>query len=93
MDQWRFQKVWPLDLRVVDDAIEKFEKLAESQLDMAVLFLSHGKADVARRRLEDLIERYGQSDAAKEARRMLKTVSRMIGMNDGGSYSATEIRH
>jgi FimV-like protein len=60
--------------RLVDDAIEKSEKLAESQLDMAQLFISHGKADVARRRLEDLIERYGRSEAANEARKMLKRI-------------------
>lgn len=60
--------------RLVDEAIEKSEKLAESQLDMAQLFISRGKTDVARRRLEDLIERYGRSDAAKEARLMLKRI-------------------
>ncbi|HUQ69613.1 MAG TPA: hypothetical protein VM165_08825, partial [Planctomycetaceae bacterium] len=59
--------------RLVDEAIEKSEKLAESQLDMAQLFFSLGKKDVARRRLEDLIERYGRSEAAREARKMLKT--------------------
>lgn len=60
----------------VDEAIEKSEKLAESQLEMARLFLSRGKVDVARRRLEDLIERYGLSDAAREARKLLKSVGK-----------------
>jgi TolA-binding protein len=60
--------------RLVDDAIEKAEKLAESQLDMAQLFMAHGKTDVARRRLEDLIKRYGQANAAKEAHEMLKRI-------------------
>lgn len=60
--------------RLVDDAIEKSEKLAESQLEMARLFLAHGKRDVARRRLEDLLERYSRSEAAKESRRILKTI-------------------
>lgn len=58
--------------QIVDDAIERAEKLAESQLEMARLFISHRKMDVARRRLEDLIERYGRSDAAREARKLLK---------------------
>ena len=58
--------------QIVDDAIERAEKLAESQLEMARLFISHCKMDVARRRLEDLIERYGRSDAAREARKLLK---------------------
>lgn len=57
---------------LVDEAIEKSEKLAESQLEMARLFIIHGKRVVARRRLQDVIENYGRSDAAKEARKMLK---------------------
>ncbi len=57
---------------LVDDAIEKADKLAESELEMSRLFIAHGKPDVARRRLEGIVERFGRSESAKEARRMLK---------------------
>ncbi|MCC7423518.1 MAG: hypothetical protein IT428_24850 [Planctomycetaceae bacterium] len=60
--------------QMVDEAIERAEKLAESQLEMARLFISHRKMDVARRRLEDLLERYGRSEAAQEARKLLKQI-------------------
>lgn len=59
---------------LVDEAIEKSEKLAESQLEMARLFTAHGKHDVARRRLQDVIENYARSDAAKEAKKMLRSI-------------------
>ncbi len=57
---------------LVDDAIARAEKQAESQIDMARLFMTHGKQEIARRRLTEVIELYAKSEAAKEARRMLK---------------------
>jgi Tfp pilus assembly protein FimV len=58
----------------VDEAIEKSEALAASQLDMARLFLTHGKTDIAQRRLQDVVENYGKSEAAKEARKLLTRI-------------------
>jgi FimV-like protein len=56
----------------LDQAIERLDKHAESQLNMAQLFIARGKTDIARRRLEELLELYGKSDAAREARKLLK---------------------
>ena len=58
--------------KLVDDAIERLDRLAESQLEMAQLFLNRGKLEIARRRLEEVVELYGKSEAAKEAKKLLK---------------------
>ena len=58
--------------KLVDDAIERLDRLAESQLEMAQLFLNRGKLEIARRRLEEVVELYGKSEAAKDAKKLLK---------------------
>ena len=57
---------------LVNQAIEKAEKLAEIQVEMARLFLARGKPDIARHRLTDVIENFRQSDAAQDARKLLR---------------------
>ncbi len=52
--------------------IEKSEKLASSQLQMAEWFLAEGKTDIARRRLQQLIETLPESTAAQHARKLIK---------------------
>ena len=59
---------------LVDEAIEKLERLAESQLDMARLFIDRGKIDIARRRLQEVVELYSKSDSAKAAKKLLKEI-------------------
>ncbi len=54
--------------------IEKSEKLATSQLHMAEWFLVQGKTDIAKRRLQLLIETLPQSTAAKQAAKLLQGV-------------------
>lgn len=51
--------------------IEKSEKLAASQLHMAEWFLVQGKTDIAKRRLQLLIETLPQSTAARQAETIL----------------------
>jgi outer membrane protein assembly factor BamD (BamD/ComL family) len=58
--------------QLVDEAIERLDRLAESQLEMARLFIDRGKIAIARRRLTEVVELYGKSDAAKEAKKLLK---------------------
>ena len=58
--------------KLVDDAIERLDRLAESELEMARLFIARGKTEIATRRLQEVIDRYGTSDAAKEAKTLLK---------------------
>lgn len=55
--------------------IEKSEKLAVSQLKMAEWFLSEGKNDIAKRRLQQLIETLPQSEASEQARVLLHTLT------------------
>ena len=57
--------------KLVDDAIERLDRLAESDLEMARLFLSRGKIEIAGRRLQEVIDRYEKSDLASEARNLL----------------------
>ena len=52
--------------------IEKSEKLASSQLQMAEWFLAEGKIDIARRRLQQLIETLPNSTSAKQAKKLMK---------------------
>jgi len=58
--------------QLVDDAIERLDRHAESQLEMARLFIDRGKIEIARRRLQEVVELYGKSESAKEAKKLLK---------------------
>lgn len=58
--------------QLVDDAIERLDRHAESQLEMARLFIDRGKIEIARRRLQEVVDLYGKSDSAKEAKKLLK---------------------
>ena len=48
------------------------DRLAESQLDMAKLFLENEKSDIALRRLKEIVAEYSGSAAAAEAKSLLK---------------------
>ena len=56
--------------------IARTEKLAESKLEMAQWFLEQQKTDIARRRLQEIVELFPESDASGKARQMLKTLGR-----------------
>ena len=55
----------------LDHALSRLDKIAESQLEMAQLFISRGKIEIARR-LQEILDLHGQTDAASEARKLLK---------------------
>ena len=57
---------------LLDQAIARQEKLAESRLEMAKMFLQNGKRMIAARRLRELVEQFSESPAADEAKQMLK---------------------
>lgn len=48
------------------------ERLAESQLDMAKLFLKKEKPDIALRRLKEIVVEFSGSAAAIEAKSLMK---------------------
>ena len=56
--------------RLLDQAIEKREKLAESRLEMAKMFLEKGKLEIAIKRLQEIVDEF--DGAANEANAMLK---------------------
>ena len=58
----------------MEAAIEKAEKLAESEMEMARLFLARGKDAIAQRRLELVLEKYPQSDSARNAEELLRQI-------------------
>ena len=58
--------------QLLDDAIQKNEKLAESGLEMAKLFIQKGRRQIAKRRLREIVEKFEGSEAAKEAKALLK---------------------
>ena len=60
--------------QLVDEAIERLDRLADSQLEMARLFIDRGKIEIARRRLQEVVELYSKSDSAKEAKKLLKGI-------------------
>jgi len=64
----------PLEVQkqLVDEAIERLDRLAESELEMARMFIGRGKIEIARRRLQEVVELYSKSDSAKEAKKLLK---------------------
>ena len=59
---------------LLEQAIQKRERLAESQLEMAKLFIRNGKPEIALRRLQQIMTEFGGSAAAKEAKMMMKTL-------------------
>lgn len=59
--------------QLVDKAIQDGKRLAESKLDIARLFIAKGQTDIARRRLQELLELHGETDEAAEARELLKS--------------------
>ena len=68
------ERVGDLGPKLVDDAIERQERHAESELQMARLFIDRGKIEIGRRRLQEVVELYGKSDSAKEAKKLLKSI-------------------
>lgn len=51
------------------------EKLAESQLDMAKLFIKNEKSNIAQRRLKEIVAEFSGSAAATEAKSLMKKLS------------------
>lgn len=66
---------------LLEEAIQKREKLAESHLEMARLFVENQKFDIARRRLQQIIDEFGGSSAASGARTLLQTLKRRKSAN------------
>lgn len=56
---------------LLEQALERQEKLAESGLEMARMFVESGKPEIARRRLEKLIAEYPVATVIPEAERLL----------------------
>jgi hypothetical protein len=59
----------------LDLLLERLDKHAESGLIMARLFIDRGMIEIARRRLHEIVEIYGKSDAAREAKTLLASLS------------------
>ncbi|HEY3964917.1 MAG TPA: hypothetical protein VGM05_10240 [Planctomycetaceae bacterium] len=60
--------------QLLETTIQKNEKLAESGVEMAKLFLQKGKRQIAKRRLREIVNEFAGSEAAKEAKSLLKTL-------------------
>ena len=58
--------------QLLDESIQQNEKLAESGVELAKLFLQKGKRQIAKRRLRQIIAEFDGSAAAKEAKALLK---------------------
>ena len=56
---------------LLDQAIEKRERLADSRLEMAKMFLQKDKPEIALKRLKEIVDEFDGSAAAIEARKML----------------------
>ena len=56
----------------LETVIQKNEKLAESGVEMAKLFLENGKRQIAKRRLREIVKEFDGSEAANEAKALLK---------------------
>ncbi|MBS0264362.1 MAG: hypothetical protein JSS02_20665 [Planctomycetes bacterium] len=63
-----------LKRKLLEDAIQQSEKLAESALDMAKLFIAHGQKAIARRRLQEMIRTFERSKSTQEAKLLLKSL-------------------
>jgi len=63
-------------LELLAAEIEKHEKLASSQIEMAELFLAQGKDEIARRRLEQILSEWPEASSAETAKTMLKKLAK-----------------
>jgi hypothetical protein len=50
------------------------EKFAETYLEIARLLLAYGKTDIARRRLQRVVEKFGTTSAGAESRNLLTAI-------------------
>lgn len=57
---------------LLNEAIEKNEKLAESELELARWFIENDRLDFALRRLKKILKAYPLSSHVPEAKRLLK---------------------
>jgi outer membrane protein assembly factor BamD (BamD/ComL family) len=57
---------------LLEEAIQKQEKLAESGLQIAKMFIEKGQILVVRRRLNEIVTEFSESAAAVEAKVLLK---------------------
>lgn len=60
--------------RIVRDPRQADAEFAESYLQIARLLLSYGKTDVARRRLKRVVDKFGNTPAGCESRKLLTTI-------------------
>jgi hypothetical protein len=60
--------------RIVRDSSRVDAEYAESYLEIARLLLSYGKTDVARRRLKRVVDKFGNTPAGCESRKLLTTI-------------------
>ena len=57
---------------LLQQPIQKQERLAESRLEMAKLFSQNGKPRIAVRQLKEIVNDFGEAEVAREAKAMLK---------------------
>jgi hypothetical protein len=60
--------------RIVRDPRRDDAEFAESYLNIARLLLAYGKTDVARRRLKRVVDKFGNTPAGCESRKLLTTM-------------------
>lgn len=60
----------------LNEAIEKNEKLAESELELARWFIENDRHDFALRRLKKILKDYPRSSHVTEAQRLLKRLKK-----------------
>jgi TolA-binding protein len=56
---------------LLEEAIQKQEKLAQSGLEIAKMFIEKGQVEIAKRRLREIVAEFGESGAAVEAKVLL----------------------
>ena len=61
--------------RQLEREAEYQEKAAECELDLARLFIRHEKFAIARRRLDNILSKFPQTTAAKEADQLLQGIA------------------
>lgn len=60
------------DDELLEQSNQMKEKIAESQLDMAKLFIKNGKSKIALRRLKEIVAEFSGLAAATEASSLMK---------------------
>jgi TolA-binding protein len=79
-----------LSRRIVTRAAANEKTFADTYLEIARLLLAYGRTEVARRRLQRVVDKYGNTPAAAESQNLLTALETSAGPAAREAHAATD---